>query len=234
MNPVIKSLCLVLAILLGAGCATTSTEQPVQIRPDDFSGSWELDYKLTEDPRTQLRWLYEVARSQLEQQQLATRSQVRSGQIPVSAANNKAISDLQGVIKLGTLAEMITRSTVLTIEQSEDFIVVQRDGDFALTCEFAGGLEGSGNALGQEYCGVDRSGQLLFIVSLPNGLIVENRLVLSADRKRLNVATTVKTSRLPQTFTLKRVYMPFEPGNGGYDCEYTLAKKNTCWLGPSE
>ena len=226
-------LLLIPLLLMCTGCATVSEVKPSQVVADDFSGSWEIDYKLTENPQEQLRWLYEVARSQLEQQQLVTRNQIRNGRIPANVANSKAISDLQGVIRLGTLAEMISRSTVLTIQQSQDYIVIEREGDFALTCEFAG-IQGSGTVLGKEFCGVDPSGQLVFVVALPDGLIVENRLLLSANRKRLNVSTTVKSSRLPQTFTLKRVYMRFEPGNGSYDCEYTLAKKNTCWLGPSE
>ena len=147
--------------------------------------------------------------------------------------NRRAIQNLEGVIGLGSLAEMMARSVVLTIEQSEDYIMVERQGDFSLTCDLMDGQR-SGTDLGEEYCGFDSQGQLVFIVSLPKGLTVRNRLVMSEDGKRLNVATTVRSSNLAQEFTLNRVYMPFEAGKGMYDCEYTLAKKKTCWLRPPE
>ena len=212
-----------------------STDQQVNaVKPHivDFSGSWELDYKLTEDPRDKLRWLYEVARSQIQQQNAAMRDPSGRGRMP-NDMNRRAINNLEGIIGLGSLAEMMARSVVLTVKQSEDYIMVERQGDFSLTCDFIDGQR-SGTNLGEEYCGFDSQGQLIFIVSLPEGLTVRNRLVLSQDGSRLNVATTVRSSNLSQEFTLNRVYMPFEAGKGLYECTYTLAKKKTCWLRPSE
>ena len=72
------SRCLLIFALATAGISAGGTEQePVEVEPRsvDFSGSWELDYKLTENPRDKLRWLYEVARSQLQQQNAAMRNQ---------------------------------------------------------------------------------------------------------------------------------------------------------------
>jgi len=212
------------------------TSQPgyAKDRPDrvDFSGSWELDYAMSENPNDKLRWLYEVARSHLERQERARRDEVR-GRMPMDAATAAAINDLQGVIGLGKLTEMISRATVLTINQTPQSIIVQRDGDFSLTCDFVRRRQ-SDSALGQERCGWEQ-GQLVFIISLPEGLTVRHRLVLSEDHQRLNIATTVSSTRFGQPFSLNRVYMPFEPETGGmYECEYSLAKKNTCRRGSGD
>ena len=202
----------------------------VEATPVDFSGSWEIDYELTESPQEKIRWLYDVARAQIEQQQRALRSQRKEGGIVPARRNVSAINDLQSVIGLGTLAESISRSTILTIEQTDDLVIVKRDGDYALTCDL--NLASiSGNRLGKEYCRFNKAGQLVFVVALPEGLTVMNRLVMSADNKRISVATTLKSSKLTQEFTLNRVYMPFQPGKGMFECKYTLKDKKTCWLG---
>ena len=220
------------AILLLVACASQETLAPGSNRLVDYSGSWELDYELSEHPNDKLRYLYEVARSHVMQQQAAQRDMVRSGRIPAGMVNSAAINTLQGVIGLGRLAEKIARSNVLTIEQTLESIVVEREGDFSLTCDFF--TEGQmANPLGHESCGW-QGDQLIFNVSLPEGLNVRHRLVLSGNGKRLNVATTVSSSEISQPFTLNRVYMPFDPGQGMYDCKYTLARKKTCRLGSSE
>lgn len=157
---------------------------------------------------------------------------VKRGMMPSTPVSSAVINSLQGVIDLGRLTEMISRSTVLNIEQSLDDIVVQREGNFALTCDFFADRQ-SVSILGQESCGW-QGDQLVFEVSLPEGLRVRHRLVLSGNGKRLNIATTVSSNTIKQLFTLNRVYMPFEPGKGMYECEYTLAKKKTCRLGSSE
>ncbi len=225
-NAVIVSLCLTFA-----GCATKQqslTTESQSRAPIDFTGSWELDYELSENPNDKLRYLYEITRSQIQQQLASRRDQARSGVQSPIMANAAAINALQGVIGLGRLTEKIAKSTVLTIEQSPVDIVVQRGDDFALTCDFLA-EDQSQSVLGKEYCGWQNK-QLVFQVALPEGLTVTHRLVLSENGKRLNIATTLSSSELGQAFSLNRVYMPFEPGQGMYDCEYTLAKKRVCKL----
>lgn len=209
----------------------TSVEQQPRIEVDlpavDFSGHWEIDHEMTESPRDKIRWLYEVARSQIEQQR---RRQTQGRSIGPNLQNINAINDLQAVVGLGTLAESISRANVLVIEQSGGAIVVKREGDFALSCDFTQ-KQVRLNNLGNEYCHFDRNGQVVFLVALPEGLTVVNRLVLSTDGQRLNVATTLKSSDFDQEFTLNRVYMRFEAGKDMYDCKFTLKDKKTCWLG---
>jgi hypothetical protein len=227
--------CFVALALLLSACASAqpqmvlSTESPHIV---NFSGNWELDYELSENPNDKLRYLYEVTRSQLLQQQAAQRDSTRTGRPPSGGISSSAINTLQGVIGLGQLAEKITTSNVLIIDQSSETIAVQRDAGFALTCDFFSEIMAN-NPLGHESCGW-QGDHLIFNVSLPEGLNVNHRLILSGNGDRLSVSTTVSSSRLRQPFTLNRVFMPFEPGQGLYDCEYTLAKKKTCRLGSSE
>lgn len=232
MNPTRKELVILLCLAFTIiGCANQEEFARQSPAPVNLAGSWELDYELSENANDKLRFLYEVTRSQLQQQQAVRRDMVRSGRTPSTPVSAAMINSLQGVISLGRLTEMISRSNVLTIEQTPDNIVVQREGDFALTCDFFVDLQSVGR-LGQETCGW-QGNQLVFEVSLPGGLYVNHRLVLSGNGKRLNIATMVSSSSIKQLFTLNRVYMPFEPGQV-YECEYTLAKKKTCRLGSSE
>ena len=222
---------LLIVIALLAGCASEkihpeTTLIPVEApqRLADYSGHWELDYKLTENPHDKLQWLYEVARSQVDQNRRRDQNNQPSPQTV------RAINDLNGVINLGRFTESMTRSTLLEIDHAADYVMVKRDGDYALTCDFMN-LSQDASPLGEERCGYDRDGSLVFLVSLPEGLTVRNRLTMSNGGKRLNVATTFVTNELKQPFTLNKVYMPYVPGGGQFKCEYSLEKKKICWLG---
>ncbi len=209
-----------------AGCSSTSpiTEGKAQSRSvPDLNGSWEVDYTLSENPNDKLKYLYEVTRSHLSQQ-------VRRDDNPARAI--AAMADLQGLIDLGRLTDLIVRPNVLTILQSGNEVVVEREGDYALTCDLAT-RELTGNVLGIERCGWYGK-DLVFEVALPDGLYVRHRLVLSDNGKRLSVATTVASEEVSQAFTVNRVYMPFEPGGGQFECEQTVARGKTCTLGTSE
>ena len=220
-----------LCLTLLAGCASQKAALPQTKKPTslaDFTGSWEIDYKNTEDPMDRLRYMYEIARSQYDQQ--LARDE-RSGNRP---ANTNALRDLEGIMLLGTLADAMTQSTILTIDQSDEHISIKRSGDYALTCDFLAPTNEL--ALGQESCGLDQYGQLVFAARLPEGLTVINRYSLakgsqSFDDKRLMVSTTLRSDKFSQPFNLNRVYMLFPPGEGQFECDYTLGKKKTCRLG---
>lgn len=190
----------------------------------DFAGSWEVDYERSESTEEKLRYLYDITRSHYQRQ--------ISRQDQNFHAVQAARAELQGLIDLGRLAEIITRPQVLTIEQSTEDILVERQGNFALTCDFDDG-EITDNALGKEVCTWDKD-QLIFHLELPGGLSVNHRLAISRNGQRLNLATTVISDSISQRFSINRVYMPFEPGEGMYECEFTLAKKKTCYLRPPD
>ncbi len=208
--------CLLFPALLSG---VASAEEPNRFNID-FSGSWELDYQLSDHPDEKIRWLYVQARSRAER--AAERSR-NTGQFV-----DPQIFNIQSIIGLGKLAEKIAGATVLTIEQGEDHLIADRNDDFALVCDF-NDLGWKEHAFGAEGCEW-QSDQLVFKTILPDGLKVSHRLSLAADRSRLNVATTVSIDSVRYPFTLNRVYMPFEPGEGLYSCEFTVAKQTSCTL----
>jgi len=79
----------------------------------------------------------------------------------------------------------------------------------------------------------------VFEARLPEGLTVINRYSLSTgdqsdDDKRLYASLILRSNKFARPFILNRVYMQFPPGEGMYKCQYTLEKKETCWLGGGE
>lgn len=186
----------------------------------NFEGHWELDYQRSDHPQEKIRWLYVQARS--EAKRMAERAQ-NSGRYV-----DPQVFNYQSIIGLGRLTEKIAQATVFTITQADDHIVIKRNDDFSLVCDF-NDMGWKRSAIGTEGCAWDKD-QLVFQVALPDGLSVRHRLSLAADRSRLNVATTVQISDVRYPFTLNRVYMPFEPGEGLYNCEFTIANQTTCTL----
>ena len=189
----------------------------------DFSGSWELDYQLSDHPSEKIRYLYIQARAQAER---AAERAKNSGRYV-----DPRIFNVQSVIGLGRLTEKIAQATVFTITQEADHIVINRNDDFALVCDF-GEMGWKENAVGIEGCAWDED-QLAFQIALPDGLSVFHQFSIASDRSRINVATTVKVSGISYPFTLNRVYMPFEPGEGMFECTYTIANQTTCTLSGS-
>jgi hypothetical protein len=193
----------------------------------DFSGSWELDGQMSDRVMEKIRWLYAAARSDAERR--ARSNSNRRGPAPVNASDGY-MREIAALVNLGRLAEMVTKATVLTITQTDSQIIIERDDDFALVCEF-GMTRKSETELGQELCGWFGE-QLAFEIDLPEGLRVSHLLTLAAKGDRLNLATTVYSKHARQPFSLNRVYVPFEPlEDHQYDCEYTLVNQTTCTRG---
>ena len=140
-----------------------------------------------------------------------------------------AIAELRSTQALGRFAELVSRATVMNIKQSGEDIVIEREGDYALVCDFVA-RKLARSKLGQERCGwVDNA--LVFDVLLPDKLLVRHRFILSEDRQRINVATTVANRRAGAPFTLNRVFMPYQAGEGQFACENTLDRGRVCTLG---
>jgi len=213
-------------LLMASGCYAQEdsySSQSLRVLPN-FTGSWEVDYKRSESIEDKLRYLYEITRSHYQRE--ISRRDNNFGAIQAARA------ELQGLIDLGRLTQLITRPQVLTIEQSRDDIVIERQGNFALTCDF-NQPEVTNSALGKEVCTWHKD-QLVFQLALPGGLTVYHRLAMSPGGERINVATTVSSDNVAQRFSINRVYMPFKPGEGMYKCEFSLAKQKTCYLGDPE
>jgi len=132
------------------------------------------------------------------------------------------------VIGLARMSDLITRSPLLKIEQSEHEIKVKREENFALGCEFyAGQYSSIETPLGTEICGWNGR-QMVFKILLPEGLSIQHVMTLASYGGKLNIATTVVSDQVSYPFTLNRVYNRFVPGASGYSCTVTLTKGKVC------
>lgn len=213
-----------LSTTLLAFCLAACSQAGVQLKKQhtaavDFSGSWEIDYQLSDNLEEKIRTLQLIARSEMQ------RNDGYSQRIgPVVVTGGQPYTSLSAIVGLGQFTDDISRTEILTIEQTPSQIEVDRKDDFPLRCFFQPGA-GMGPA---DRCGWDHH-QLVFVSTLPDGLRIFHRMTLSEEGDRLNIATTV-TSRVSRTpFTLNRVYRKFTPVEDEYDCEYTLEKGKTCW-----
>ena len=192
----------------------------------DFSGHWELDYQRSEDIRQEIELLYNQAKADYERALDRTRENFRNrgGKVHLEPG----MSNYRSIIGLGRLTEKITQATLLDIAQTADHIVIKRNEDYSLVCDF-NAPQPRQTPTGEEVCAwLDH--QLAFQTNLAEGLVVNHLLSLAPNRQRLSIATTVNIRGLRWPFTIKRVFMPYKPSKGRYHCEFTLAKQKTCTL----
>ncbi|MDJ0877958.1 MAG: hypothetical protein QNI86_05065 [Halieaceae bacterium] len=189
----------------------------------DFSGHWEMDYGRSDNVDQKLRSLYrEMQRNAQRMARGDQRARVMSPEL-VNA-------NFRQVVDMARLADMITDSQVLEIEQSSADIEVKRENNFTLSCIFSDGEpQLVVDELGSEICGWDAH-QLVFRILLPDGLDILHRMSMSDDRQRLHVATRVNR-RGAAPFTINRFYFRFDPLPEDYECEYTLSRGNVCQTG---
>lgn len=213
---------LFLLCLLVTGCVQQSvrdnaTRSYLGVMPVDLSGSWERDYSRGDDVNKALGRLFrQLNRS------------AHSQQFPNYAGPVTPYADVSSILALARLAELVTRPTVLTISQSEGEIRVEREGDFAMVCEFYGGVSrGVVTDHGTEVCGWTGE-QFVSRLLLPDGLVVSHRFTIAPDRENMHVATTVSSSSTRVPFTLHRFYTRFEPLDSEYNCIETLSRKRVC------
>lgn len=208
------------SLLLQACAAEPPAREVRRTNPVDFSGSWEVDYSQSETVAQR----YE---SMLRELQREYDRRARQGGNQPAAAVYVAGSGAD-LYALARMAEIITETQLLEIAQEENGITVKREGNFALTCEFyPGRLHRVETPLGEETCGWDGH-QLVFMISLPEGLSIRHRLTLDPEGERLQVATTVFSSQVSYPFTLDKVYRRFDPSVDGITCKQTLSRGRVC------
>jgi hypothetical protein len=187
----------------------------------DFSGSWELDLAQSDNIQRELDSIFRELRRQAERR-AQTRGDGRSGPGYSLGVDGNAMVDL------ARMAEYVTRSPLLEVEQSDAGIRVKREENFALDCAFgAAEPETEKNPLGREICGWDDH-QLVFWVLLPEGVKINHRFSLGPRGERLNIATSVYSDRSSYPFTINRVYHRFDPEADGISCEVTLTRGRVC------
>ncbi len=212
-----QSLIVPLLGALAAGCSPPSVRvsgtPTAAVASVDFSGSWEIDYQLSDRVEDNANFLYLEA--------LAEARRATDGRIEPRPLRLPAWELVQ-------LADSISRTQVLEITQDAASIEVDRGEEFALTCTF--GPEGpyvAHDPLGSEVCGWDGH-QLVFAFQMPDQLWVVHRLTVATEEDKLNVATTVRRRGTNQAFTLNRVYRRFEPLPDEYECRTTVAGTKSC------
>ncbi|TQV85141.1 hypothetical protein FKG94_02840 [Exilibacterium tricleocarpae] len=183
-----------------------------------------MDYSLNDDVRAKLdNYFYRMRRA--AERQDPQRGLERRGMIIGGYAGSAAT-----VVDMARFVEQITRITTMDIEQTYDSISIEREGTFSLDCRFDDSKQQThDNPFGKELCGWDGH-QLVFYLSLPGGMDLQQRLTLSRDGRQMNVATTLRLDQAPEPFTLNRAYMRFEGLPNHYNCEQTVTRGKVCSL----
>ena len=228
--PVAAFIVVALCVVQSACSTPPAKQKPVlqggNTKAVDFSGSWELDYGQSDNTQERLD---SVVRELNREAERRAKGNMRQGPvgggIVISGANANSRSSILGLVRM---ADMITQSSLLEIEQNPHKIRVKREADSDLTCEFYGGnLRTVETPFGTEVCGW-KGHQLVFSLLLPGGLSIQHVMTRGANGQKLNIATTVVTDQVSFPFTLNRVYNRFVPGDSGYHCEMTLTRGRVC------
>lgn len=227
MKPSCKALSALLVLLLAA-CASQEQRLPAASRTGvDFSGSWSLDYGQSDNIQVRLNGLVRELQREAERRAQAAGNE-RRGPGAALMLGSSGTDSGASVIGLAQMADLVSKSQLLDIEQDARQIRVRREGGFALDCDFHDGRPTVVETpLGSELCGWDGH-QLMFLLALPEGLSIRHRLTLGPDGEMLNVATTVSSDRVSYPFTLNRVYRRMDPEAHGFSCEQTLTRGKVC------
>jgi hypothetical protein len=194
----------------------------------NFSGSWELDYSQSDTTQQKLDSVVGELNRDAQRRAQGMQQGPASGSIVMGGSGANSGSSILG---LARMADLITQSPLLEIVQDEHEILVKREDDFALSCEFyPGEYRKVETPFGIEACGWNAH-QLVFKLLLPEGLSIQHVMTIGAAGQKLNIATTVVSSQVSFPFTLNRVYNRFQPGDSGFKCQETLTKGRVCTTG---
>lgn len=215
------ALALLAAFGLAACAGDPTLRAPVrEPSPVDLSGHWELNFGQSDNIQSRLNTL--VRDLQRRGQRAAGLGSERGGLV-LGGGRDSAPS----VIGLARMADLITGSQLLEVDQDRTSVRIEREGNFALSCEFFRDGQVEDLGVGREACRWDGS-RLVFLISLPEGLSIRHRVAVRDDGEQLGIVTTVFSDQVSQPFTVRRVYDRFEPGAAGYRCETTLTRGRVC------
>lgn len=223
----LRAILVTLCCLCLVACGQSQTRRPSadnNIAVADFSGSWELDYAQSDNIQARLNTMVRELREQMQRRSQGGSNQRYGPTMTVGGTANSGAS----IIGLAQMADLITQSQLLEINQDEHAIKVKREGNFALSCEFyRGEFHTVETQLGKEVCGWNGH-QMVFRILLPEGLSIQHVLSVGEARQRLNIATTVVSDQVSTPFTLNRVYNRYEPQNNGFTCKMTISRGRVC------
>ena len=195
----------------------------------DFSGSWEKDFRRSDNWRDELnrkmRRRQEGAQRQTSQ---SPRRNVVQPPISVGSINlPRSSGSTASVVELARLAEYVSRQTTLTITQTLDEIRITRRNDSTLVCGLGYEvIQTFANEFGVEACGWDQQ-QLVFQTTLPGELSIVHRFNVSSNRKELNLIITIN-SRNRESFSLVQAFTRYDAPAPDIQCDQTLSRGRVC------
>lgn len=195
----------------------------------DFSGSWEKDFRRSDNWRDELnrkmRMRQEAAQRQSSQ---SPRRNVVQPPISVGSINlPRSSGSTASVVELARLAEYVSRQTTLNITQTLDEIRITRRNDSTLVCGLGYEvIQTFANEFGVEACGWDQQ-QLVFQTTLPGELSIVHRFNVSSNRKELNLIITIN-SRNRESFSLVQAFTRYDAPAPDIQCDQTLSRGRVC------
>jgi len=209
------SLCLAVA-----ACSSDPVEPEYAPDPVDMTGHWELDYGSSDNLQARFNGMVRNLR-----QQQARASGGERGSVAVAGSSREAL------LGLAQMAELVTQTQLMEIEQDRVSIRVEREGTFSLSCDYAASrIQQQDYGVGAERCFWDGR-QLVFEIRLPDGLDIVHRFSVASTGDTLAVVTTLSSRQVSTPFSLRRIYRRFDPGRSPYQCTETLTRGRVCTTG---
>jgi hypothetical protein len=209
---------LLLFTLLLSACAENEVKPLAAPDPVDMTGNWELDYARSDNLQARFNAMLR------EQRERASRGGADNSRGAAVSVGGSAAS----IVGLAQMAELITQSQLLQVEQNRVAIRVEREGNFSLSCDYGPDAPSvSEYGLGNERCFWDGR-QLVFQIRLPDGLDIVHRLSVAESGATLSILTSLRSRGVSDAFTVRRIYRRYEPGSSGYRCTETLSRGRVC------
>lgn len=213
----------ILLILLLFTESSLAQQDIVGLPPDpdakpNFEGSWQKDYRRSDDVEQKLNLTLANLRRQYERAQGRADTNISVGQ-----TSNRGTS----IVDLARFAELISRHNDIYITQTGDEVRIKRDGEADLVChtgdEF---IRSDSGRLGSEACGWSGD-QLLFQINLPGSISVLYRFSVSDDRNDLNLQKRISSGD-NMAFDLEEYFTRYETMSQQYECIQTLTRGRVC------
>ena len=206
------------ASLLAADLPVLDLDKP--IRPN-FSGSWEKDFRRSDDWETELNRTI---------QQIQREAELLSRQSSGGRSSGNLRSGRRGrsnVVDLARLAEFISRQSTITITQNNNEVRIEREGDAALICGLGEEImESFSSKHGTEICGWEQR-QLVFQISLTDSVTILHRFTVSSNNQSLNLVTSISSGN-STPFNLIQVFQRYDVPPDEFNCEQTLSRGIVC------
>lgn len=211
---------LAFSCLLLSACSSEPVQPEYAPDPVDMSGNWELDYGSSDNLQARFNGMVR----NLNRQQ-ARASNGERGAVAMSNASREQI------LGLAQMAELVTQTQLMEIDQDRVSIRIEREDTFTLSCDYAEGMiQREDYGVGAERCFWDGN-QLVFEIRLPEGLDIVHRFSAAGNGEALAVVTTLYSRQVSTPFSLRRIYRRYDPRRSPYQCTETLTRGRVCTTG---